>query len=119
MIDDAAKLVWTCEAYQKNSHQSKSPAQPSQLIAPSWLLQLWGIDIISKLTPAQENYTFDIVAVEYFTKWVEVNPVTNVSSATIHKFFWQNIICRYGLPQQITIDNSKYFDSGMFKDFCH
>jgi hypothetical protein len=35
------------------------------------------------------------------------------------KFFWQNIICPYGVLQQITIDNAKYFDSGMFKDFCH
>jgi hypothetical protein len=35
MIDDVAKLVSTCEAYQKISHHSKSPVQPSQLIAPS------------------------------------------------------------------------------------
>jgi hypothetical protein len=56
------------------------------------------------------------VAVEYFTKWVEVKPVTNVSSATIKKL-WQNIICHYGVPRQITINNAKYFDSIMFKDF--
>jgi hypothetical protein len=43
----------------------------------------------------------------------------NITSATIKKFFWQNIICRYGVPQQITIDNAKYFDSDMFKDFFH
>jgi hypothetical protein len=84
MINDAAKLVSTYEACQKFSHQSKSPTQPSQLIAPSWPLQWWGIDIIAKLTPAQGNYTFVIVAVEYFTKWIKVKPVTNVSSVTIH-----------------------------------
>jgi hypothetical protein len=57
--------------------------------------------------------------VEHFTKWVEVKPVMNITSATIQKFFWQNIICHYGVPQQITIDNAKYFDSAMFKDFYH
>jgi ribonuclease HI len=36
MIDDAAKLVSTCEACQKFSHRSRAPEQPSQLIAPSW-----------------------------------------------------------------------------------
>jgi hypothetical protein len=36
VIDDAAKLVSTCEAYQKFSHRSKGLAQPLQLIAPSW-----------------------------------------------------------------------------------
>jgi hypothetical protein len=60
-----------------------------------------------------------VVAVEYFMKWIEVKPLTNVSSATIKKFFWQNIICRYGVPRHIAIDNAKYFDSAMFKDFCH
>jgi hypothetical protein len=61
--------------------------QPSQLITPSWPLQQWGIDIVSKLTPAQGNYTFIIVVVEYFTKWIKVKPVTNISSTTIKKFF--------------------------------
>jgi hypothetical protein len=40
-----------------------------------------------KLTPAQGNYIFAIVTVEYFTKWVEAKPVTNIASATIQNFF--------------------------------
>jgi hypothetical protein len=78
-----------------------------------------GIDIVSKLTLTQGNYSFIVVAVEYFTKWIDAKHVTNVSLATIQNCLWQNIICRYGVPQQITVDNAKYFDSGMFKDFCH
>jgi hypothetical protein len=74
---------------------------------------------VGKHTPAQGNYTFSIITVEYSIKWVEAKPVTNITSTTIQKFSWQNIICRYGVPQQITIDNAKYFDSAMFKDFCH
>jgi hypothetical protein len=55
MIDDTTKLVTTCEACQNFSHHSKAPAQPLQLIAPSWPLQQWGIDIVGKLTPVQGN----------------------------------------------------------------
>jgi IS30 family transposase len=119
MIDDVAKLVSTCKACQKFSHHFQSHAQASQLIAPSSPLQRWGIDVVGKLTPAQGNYTFTIVVVEYFTKWVEAKPATNVTSATIQKLFWKTSICCYGVPQQITVDNAKYFDSAMFKDFCH
>jgi IS30 family transposase len=64
------------------------------------------------------NYTFIVVVVKDFMKWVKVKPLTNVSSATIRKFFWQNIICHYGVPRHITVDNTKYFDSAMLKDFC-
>jgi hypothetical protein len=119
VIDDAAKLVSTCEACQMFSHKTKAPTQPAQPIAPSWPLQRWGIDIVGKLTPAQGNYTFTIVAVEYFTKWVEAKPLTNVTFASIKKFFWQNIICHYDISRHITIDNAKYFDNAKFKDFCH
>jgi hypothetical protein len=77
-----------------------------------------GINIVRKLTPVQANYTFAMVIVEYFIKWIEVKSLTNVSSASIKKFFWRNIICRYGIPKHITVDNAKYFDNAMFKDFC-
>jgi hypothetical protein len=43
-----------------------------------------------KLTPAQGNYTFTIIAVEYLTKWVEAKPITNITSATIQKIFLVN-----------------------------
>jgi hypothetical protein len=87
VINDAAKLVSTCQTCQKFSCKTKAPAQPMQLIAPSWPLQRWGIDIVGKLTPAQGNYTFAAVAIEYFTKWIEAKPLTNVGSASIKKFF--------------------------------
>jgi hypothetical protein len=53
-----------------------------------------------------------VVAVEYFTKWIEAKPLTNVSSASIKKFNWQNIICSYGISRHITVNNA------MFRDFC-
>jgi hypothetical protein len=48
---------------------------------------------------------------------IEAKPVTNICSVTIKKFFSQNIICRYGISQHIIVDNAKYFDNDMFKDF--
>jgi hypothetical protein len=48
-----------------------------------------------------------------------MKPLANVSSASIKKFFWQNIICRYGVSIHVTLDNTKYFDNAIFNDFCH
>jgi hypothetical protein len=87
MIDDAVKLVATCEACQRFSCKMKAPAHPVQLITPSWPLERWGNDIVRKWTPAQGNYTFAVVAVEYFRKWIRAKPLTNVSSASIKKIF--------------------------------
>jgi transposase InsO family protein len=56
-----------------------------------------------------------VVAVEYFSKWVEAKPLLSITSATIQKFFWQNIVCRFGVPHEVTMDNGKQFDSADLK----
>jgi hypothetical protein len=61
--------------------------------------------------PAQGNLKFTFVAVEYFTKWIEARAVSTITSKTAQKFFWQNIVCRFGVPSELTVDNGKQFDS--------
>jgi hypothetical protein len=75
--------------------------------------------LINPLPAAQGNYKYTVVAVEYFTKWIEAKPLANVTSEAVRKFFWQNIICRLGVPKELTVDNGKQFDSDLFKEFCH
>jgi transposase InsO family protein len=53
-----------------------------------------------------------------FSKWIEVKPLATITSATVQKFFWQNIVCRFGVPKAITVDNGTQFDAETFKDFC-
>jgi hypothetical protein len=104
---------------QKFSPNSKAPSQPSQNITPSWPLQRWGIDIVGPLTTAQGNYKYVVVEVEYFTKWIEAKPLVNIAAAGLKRFLWQNIICHFGVPRMITVNNTKQFDYHIFKDFCH
>ena len=60
---------------------------------------------------------FAIVVIEYFTRWFEAKPLTKITSETVKKFFWQNIICRFRVPRTLTVDNGKQFDSDNFKEF--
>jgi hypothetical protein len=119
IIDDATKLVKTCQACQKFSPNIQAPSQPTQLITPSWLLQRWGIGIVGPLIIAQGTHKFAVVVVKYFTKWIEVNTLVNIVVAGLKRFFWQNIICQFGVPREITVDNAKQFDCHLFKEFCY
>jgi hypothetical protein len=58
------------------------------------------------------------VAVNYFSKWVEAKPLANIRAPTIQKFFWQNIICRFRVPRELTVDNGKKFDCYTVKEYC-
>lgn len=61
---------------------------------------------------------FVIVAIDHFTKWVEVEAVPTITKARIQHFFWKEIICRFGLPHTLITDNGKQFDNEKFKSFC-
>jgi hypothetical protein len=76
------------------------------------------MDIVGPLPTAQGNFKFAVVAVEYFTKWIEARPLATITSNTIRKFFWQQIICRFGVPRELTIDNGKQFDCQDFREYC-
>ena len=63
----------------------------------------------------KKQLKFLIVVINYFTKWVEVEPVTMITEAKINSFVWKNIICRFGVPRVIIADNGKQFDSPKFQ----
>jgi hypothetical protein len=46
-------------------------------------------------------------------------PLVNIAAAGLKIFFWQNIICRFGVPKEIIVNNAKQFNFHIFKDSCH
>jgi hypothetical protein len=115
---DVAELVQKCENCQRCARDQKQPSSLTQLIQPTWPLQRWGLDLSGPLPPAQGNLKYVVVAVEYFSKWIEAKPLATITSTTMQKFFWQNIVCRFGVPKAITVDNGTQFDAETFRTFC-
>jgi hypothetical protein len=72
---DAADLVQKCENCQKCARDQKQPSSLTQLIQPTWPLQRWGLDLLGPLPPAQGNLKYVVVAIEYFSKWIEAKPL--------------------------------------------
>lgn len=69
------------------------------------------MNIVGPLLKARGNYAFTLVAVEYFTKWIEAKLVQRITSNIVQKFFWQNIVCRFRVPSELIVDNGTQFDS--------
>ena len=55
---------------------------------------------------------------DYFTKWIEAEAFHQVRNREVKNFIWKNVICRFGVPKEIVIDNGLQFISFEFQDFC-
>nr|GEV76813.1 ribonuclease H-like domain-containing protein [Tanacetum cinerariifolium] len=64
----------------------------------------------------KEKLTSITLAIDYFTKWIEAKPVATITGNQIKKFMWDNIVCMFGLPEEIISDNRKQFRDYPFKD---
>ncbi|GKD33905.1 reverse transcriptase domain-containing protein [Tanacetum coccineum] len=67
----------------------------------------WGIDIAGPFPEGPGKVKFLIVAIDYFTKWIEAKAVATITGNQVKKFVWDNIVCRFGLPGEIISDNGK------------
>nr|GEY53229.1 reverse transcriptase domain-containing protein [Tanacetum cinerariifolium] len=56
------------------------------------------IDIAGSFPEGPGKVKFLIVAIDYFTKWIEAKPAASITGAQVKKFVWDNIVCRFGLP---------------------
>ncbi|XP_062085589.1 uncharacterized protein LOC133791687 [Humulus lupulus] len=58
-----------------------------------------------------------VVAVDYFTKWVEVKPLVKIMAKQITTIVKKSIVCRYGVPYKIIFDNITQFEGETFEEY--
>jgi len=79
-----------------------------------WPFAKWGMDIIRPFSPGKGQCKFLLVGIDYFTKWIEVEPLTTITTQNVQNFLWKNIVCRFGIPHVIFTDNDRQFiDRGL------
>jgi hypothetical protein len=99
---DAADLVQKCENCQRWARDQKQPSSLTQQIQPTWPLQRWGLNLLGPLPPAQGNLKYVVVAVEYFSKWIEAKSLATITSAIVQKI----LLAKYWLSRLTTELNS-------------
>jgi transposase InsO family protein len=78
---------------------------------------VWGLDLVGPLQKAPRGFSHLLVAIDKFSKWIEVRPLTSIRSEQAVAFF-TNIIHRSGVPNSIITNNGTQFTGKKFLDFC-
>nr|GEW16014.1 reverse transcriptase domain-containing protein [Tanacetum cinerariifolium] len=118
VVKDVRDLIRTCNDCQIHHPVTRNPQQPLTPIMAPWPFCKLGIDIAGPFPKGPGKVKFLIIAMDYFTEWIEVKAIATITGSRVKKFVWDNIVCRFGLPGEIVSDNSKQFSDNPFKDWC-
>ncbi|XP_071739687.1 uncharacterized protein [Rutidosis leptorrhynchoides] len=115
---DTADVIKTCDACQRHGTVQRLPKYDLISVSSAWPFCKWAIDIVGPFSRSVGNEKFLVVAIDFFSKWVEAKVLAKITGENIKKFVWNDIVCKYGLPNEIVSDNEKQFADNPFRSWC-
>ena len=118
MQREALEYVRKCDQCQRFAPSIHQPGEILNPLSSPWPFAQWGLDIVGLFSKAVGNKKYLLVGTDYFTKWVETEPLANIRDVDAKKFVWKNIVTQFGVPHAVISDNGLQFDSKMFRKYC-
>ncbi|XP_072067070.1 uncharacterized protein [Arachis hypogaea] len=66
---------------------------------------------------APRQLRFLIVAINYYTKWIEAEVLATITATQCQKFFWRQVIAQFGIPKIVISNNKTQFADKRFQEF--
>ena len=85
-------------------HANLNHVPPSKLYSMTspWPFSVWGINVIGRIAPKVSNrHKYILVAIDYFTKWMEATSYSVLKAKHVARFLENNIICQFVVSQEI------------------
>ncbi|XP_060179392.1 uncharacterized protein LOC132609432 [Lycium barbarum] len=119
MERDSIRFVRRCHQCQVHGDLIHSPPSELHTMSAPWPFAAWGMDVIGPIEPKVSNgHRFILVAIDYFTKWVEAATLKSVTKKAVVDFVHSNIICRFGIPRTMISDNAANLNSHLMREVC-
>ncbi|GKV26836.1 hypothetical protein SLEP1_g36061 [Rubroshorea leprosula] len=83
------------------------------------VLGSFGLDLLDPFVKSRGGCTYLVVAVDYFTKWIEAKPLSTTTEKKIEEFLFNSILCRFSIPKRIITDNGPQFRAVALRMFCN
>lgn len=89
---DCSDFINKYNNFQVFTPVSQVLAEALHFVFSLWPFYQWGTDILGPFPIAPGELKFLIVAIDYFTKWIEAEAVACISDEKVCRFYWKNII---------------------------
>ncbi|XP_016165464.1 uncharacterized protein K02A2.6-like [Arachis ipaensis] len=111
-----AKLK-NCDKWQRHANIHQAAPHQLSIISAERPFGTWGIDLVGPFPTAPGQLRYLIVTIDYYTKWIEAEPLASITAAQCRKFLWRQIITRFGIPEIVISDNGTQFADKKFTEF--
>ncbi|GJS78590.1 reverse transcriptase domain-containing protein [Tanacetum coccineum] len=118
MHRDARELIRACDDCQAHVSVPRLPKADMISVTSAWPFMKWGIDIVGPLPKGLGRVKYLIVAIDYFTKWMEAKPLATITGKQVVSFTYDNIVCGFRIPAIIITDNGTRFVNDPFKKWA-
>ena len=119
--DDCVAVFTRCDICMSSKKNINQHRRNPRVDYGDYPFDTIGMDVIGKLPVSEHNgveYNYILTITDYFSKWVELIPLSIVNAPETLDAFRLNWITRYGRPRKIITDLGSNFDNQLFKTFC-
>ena len=108
LFKDAHEFVKACDSCQRTGNISSIDQMPLHSIIVVEIFDMWGIDFMGPF-PSSNGFLYNLVAVDYVSKWVEAKATRTNDSKVVAEFIKTNIFARFGMPRAMISDGGSHF----------
>nr|GEV16087.1 reverse transcriptase domain-containing protein [Tanacetum cinerariifolium] len=109
---DARDLVKSCDICQRQGKISQRYEMSQNVIQVCEIFDVWGIDFIGSF-PSSRGNRYILVAVDYFSKWVEAKALPTNYARVVVKFL-KSLFARFKTPRAVISDRGTHFCNDKF-----
>jgi hypothetical protein len=114
---DYADFVKSCHACQLTREKGSAIPIMHPLSAPGIPFFRWGLDFVQDLPANKEGFTQIITCIDYSTRFLVAKPVKRRDAKTVADFLFQEILLKFGAPNEIITDRASCFMANVLQDY--
>nr|GEZ19541.1 reverse transcriptase domain-containing protein [Tanacetum cinerariifolium] len=112
IYQDAHDMIKSCNTCQRQGKISQREEMPQNAIQVCEIFDVWGINFIGPFSSSRGNKHI-LVAVDYFSKWVEAKSLPTNDARVVVKFL-KSLFTRFGTLRAIISDHGTHFCNDQF-----
>jgi hypothetical protein len=116
--EDSNAYVLKCDVCSSPTRPAKPPRAPMGTMTTGAVLDRLSTDILGPLPETVRGNKYILVVSDYFSKWVEIFPISDQTAITTARVILNEVISRYGCPYDIHSDQGRNYESQLFADLC-